>query len=341
MLLKAILQPILPKPLFDKLLHFRRSLPVRKALKKAYRYDLHHYLSHSGLVNQAAETSLTGRIINAYHAIEKGLTMPDFRPGFGKAVLLGLVNDCLYYLQTYGDQEPQIQHALGVLKAYEAHHNQLNHPLDPAIQANLDRVHPYQTNIPTCAQTETTKTAYFAASEAPFKQFATSRASVRHYTTEPLPATAIESALALAIHTPSACNRQCWRTYQFNEPAQIKRILDTQGGNRGFGHLTQHLIVITAETGVFQTIDERNQAFIDGGMYAMNLLYALHHQQIACCILNCSHGVEKDTTMRALTGIKPSEVFIAMITCGIPPAQFKLTLSKRYPYTFTNTQAPS
>jgi nitroreductase len=340
MLLKAILQPILPKSLFDTLLLFRRSIPVRRAIKKAYRYDLQHYLNHSGLINQAAKTVLTGRIINAYHSIEKGLTMPDFRPGFGKGVLLGLINDCLYYLQTYGDQELQIKHALGVLKAYEAHHEQLNHPLDAAIQVNLNRLHPYQATLPTCNQLETTKVAYFSASEAPFNQFAISRASVRHYTTEPIPVAAIQSALTLATHTPSACNRQCWRTYQYEDLAHIQRILDAQGGNRGFGHLVTHLIVITAETGVFQTIDERNQAYIDGGMYAMNLLYALHHQQIACCILNCSHTPDKDRTMRTLTGIKPSEVFIAMITCGIPPSQFKLTLSKRYPYTFTNTRIP-
>jgi hypothetical protein len=52
--------------------------------------------------------------------------------------------------------------------------------------------------------------------------------------------------------------------------------------------------VITAELGVFMNLDERNQAYTDGGMYAMNLLLALHHHQIAACPLNCSHSAAKD-----------------------------------------------
>jgi hypothetical protein len=50
--------------------------------------------------------------------------------------------------------------------------------------------------------------------------------------------------------------------------------LKLQGGIRGFGHLTNKLIVITSDTAVFLMM--KDQAFIDGGMYAMNVLYGLH-----------------------------------------------------------------
>ena len=51
---------------------------------------------------------------------------------------------------------------------------------------------------------------------------------------------------------------------------QIAKILEVQGGNRGFGHLANRLIIITSEVGVFTGVAERNQVYIDGGMYARN-----------------------------------------------------------------------
>jgi nitroreductase len=112
--------------------------------------------------------------------------------------------------------------------------------------------------------------------------------------------------------------------------------LEIQGGNRGFGHLVNKLMVITSETGVFSSESERNQAFIDGGIYAMNLLYSLHYYNIACCILNCSNTVEKDRRLRELCGVKESEVFISMVSLGMPPNDFKAAASIRYPIEKTN-----
>ena len=88
--------------------------------------------------------------------------------------------------------------------------------------------------------------------------------------------------------------------------------------------------------GLFGGIAERYQVYIDGGMYAMNLLYALHYNQIAACILNCSHTPEKDELLRNICGIKDSENFIAMIACGIPPERFKIAISRRYERSDTN-----
>ena len=68
----------------------------------------------------------------------------------------------------------------------------------------------------------------------------------------------------------------------------------------------------------------------------MNLLYALHFKKIATCPLNCSTTPEKDKKLRLLCNIPPSEVFIVMIACGIPPDNFKLASSPRYDITITN-----
>jgi hypothetical protein len=88
---------------------------------------------------------------------------------------------------------------------------------------------------------------------------------------------------------------------------------------------------------VFCNINERNQAFIDGGMYAMNLLYALHCNMVAACILNCSFDPGKENHIKSIAKIKDSEVLIAMIACGDPPEGFQLTMSPRNSLDTTNT----
>jgi len=100
--------------------------------------------------------------------------------------------------------------------------------------------------------------------------------------------------------------------------------------------LTNKLIIVASELGVFTGQEERNQAYIDGGIYLMNLVYSLHYNKIGACILNCSNSIEKDIELRKLSMIKESEVFIAMVACGIPPETFKIATSTRYSLDKTN-----
>jgi nitroreductase len=282
---------------------------------------------------------LIGVIIREYHVIEKGLTMPEARAGFGKEMILKLCENCISYAKKYDKDEEQLIHAVGVLLEYENFHQDLNFRLDDEIINALQEIKKIGISSIFIPQKEITRDEYFKFVEHPFFDFSRSRSSVRNYTNEEIAIESIEKALQLATTTPSACNRQCWRTYVFSQKDQIRDVLEKQGGNRGFGHLTNKLIVIVAEIGLFAGVSERNQVFIDGGMYAMNLLYSLHYQKIAACILNCSNSVEKDLSLREVCKIKNSEVFIAMIACGYPPKSFKVATSKRYAFSRTNNMS--
>ncbi len=46
--------------------------------------------------------------------------------------------------------------------------------------------------------------------------------------------------------------------------------------------------------------------------------------------MNCSTSPQKDKQLRSICRIKESEVFIAMVTCGIPPESFKVAVSKNW-----------
>jgi nitroreductase len=336
-MINNILRKLLPQKLYYKLRLKRNYYVAKKKLRVGYNYDRKLYLKHSASYGSISSTNLIGNIIKDYHAIEKGLTMPELRLGFGQKKLVVLIQNCITYIQKFDQINEQLQHAIGVIVEYKNLHKKENFQLEKETNTYIKKLAPFIQKNDCCSQIETTKYEYFAHINKNFPEFSNSRASVRNYTDEEISMRAIMDALQLAQKTPSACNRQCWRTYVYTDKNKIAEILEEQGGNRGFGHLTNKLIVLAAELGVFNRDYERNEAYIDGGMYAMNLLYALHYQKIAACILNCSTWPEKDVNLRKLTKIKDSEVFIGMIACGIPPENFKIAYSKRYDLKNTNT----
>ncbi len=49
------------------------------------------------------------------------------------------------------------------------------------------------------------------------------------------------------------------------------------------------------------------QCYIDGGIFLMNLLYALHFKNIAACPLHCALNLFKERKIKKMLGMKRSE----------------------------------
>jgi nitroreductase len=317
-------------------LYFKRKRTYNR-FKQMYLNDMLRYLKYSRTFGNDNPDKMVGSIILQYHVIEKGLTMPESRTGFGKERIILLCRECMEYIEKYGKEDEQINHAIGVVLEYEGYHESIGFILDNEVKDAINQLKDsLKTRVNITIQLQKTKTEYFKKTNCSFPDFSNSRSSIRNFTSEDIPLTKIKTALELARNTPSACNRQSWRTYVFTDKQMITRLLEAQGGNRGFGHLTNKLIIVTGELAMFCYTSERYQVYIDGGLYAMNLLYALHNNEIAACILNCSFDFEKEQEIKRFSGIKESEVLIAMIACGLPPEEFKIAISPRYSLIKTN-----
>jgi len=316
--MKQLLKKILP----SFIIYLKSALPN-------YYYDLKLYYKYSASMGYKDRTMLLARIIKMYHAIEKGLTMPDVRFGFGRKNLISLIELNERFIKLYGNKDTQIKHSLAVVSEYKVFHEKHGYQIDLELACLIDKQVTENKNFTATEQKSVTSSSYFQFTDSAFEKFSWSRSSVRNYSNQDLSIDLIIEAVDIARNTPSVCNRQSARAYILSDKVIIKEILAIQGGNRGFGHLTNKLVVVTAELGVFAELSERKQAFIDGGMFAMNMLYALHSKKIAACIMNCSHTYQKDLKMRKATGIKKSEVFIAMISCGVAADDFRIPLSKR------------
>lgn len=311
-----------------RIMSFPRKIKLLFQLRREYLNDMSQYVRFSRTFENNTPQKLLGSIILQYHVIEKGLTMPEIRAGFGTERVKALCNDCIKYIREYGQENQQLEHAIEVILEYEDYNSKIGvakEAQDKIDQLKKQLVKP----VLKSTQNVVTRQKYFEHAKSEFSVFARSRHSIRNFSDEVIPDSLINKSLELAQCAPSACNRQSWRTYIYSEKRLINKILELQGGNRGFGHLTDKLIIITGDLSAFCNINERNQVYVDGGIYVMNVLYALHSYEIAACVLNCGFDNNKAGDIKQIAGIDKSHVFIAMIICGKAPDEFKTAISPR------------
>jgi hypothetical protein len=297
-----------------------------------YLYDIRRYLKHSNTLRQSDnEKKLEGRIILNYHVIEKGLTMPSMKYNFGEEKLQKLIfilNE--YFTKRFPLSNVHFQHAIKVLNEYLEVHSEADKKVPDYLVKQINNLVEETKITQATRQLQKTKDEYYQYSNASFELFTKSRNSVRDFDTNvSVDIQEIDKAIDLATHSPSACNRQPSRVYVVSSKEKIKQILSLQSGNRGFGHLSDKLLVITGELGVFHGFKERNEVYFNSGLFVMNLLNSLHYYKIAACSLNWSTTKTNDKAMRKICELPPSETVTVVIALGQVRDKFKIALSPK------------
>ena len=301
----------------NKIYKSLRAPLVKLRIYKSFFYDANRYIKHSNSLKKDKNPSkLVATIIKAYHVVEKGLTMPEMRQGFGQDKLVYLIDRCNEYFEHYDDKNSNVKNAVKVIFEYYTKHQKLNVQLnDDLLNLILDLKQKYG-YLTDSEQELITPSLVSGLDTLTFKDFAFTRSSIRNYSTKEIKNDIINKAVEIAQNSPSACNRQPSRVHVFSEKKDIEGILNLQNGNKGFGHLANKIIVLTTDLNGYHTQMERYMNWIDGGIYLMNLIYSLQYFKIGTCILNW--GVEKtnDTALRKLGNIGDNESIIAVISCG-------------------------
>jgi len=293
-----------------------------------YLNDILRYFRYSTTLHRAKnEKELEARIIAHYHIIEKGLSMPKIKLGFGKKIILSLIKLLIRYINSgYDQNKTSFLAALESLQQYAKYHKKHNFDI-AEIESKINSLP--ENNNQLGGYKETNKKVFLKNLQDDFKLFSQSRYSVRNYSSKEVDVETIKEAIKIAQKSPSVCNRQSARVYIIKNTNIIKKILKLQTGNRGFGHLANKLLIITTDLSVFEGIRERNQCYIDGGIFTMSLLYALHYQGLGVCTLNWCNVYKQDKLLRKQVHIKNSENVIAILTLGHLPDEFKLAKSNR------------
>lgn len=273
-----------------------------------------------------SEESLRAEIDMNCHIIEKGLTMPEMRMAFGQPVIQSLIAQIERYVKLHGSCDCSVTAAVATLKEYLQLHDS-NSEISVDFRNRLQSFVQGFPEIALLSQPRSSKKDFFANAKAEFSTFAKSRHSVRDLSGE-VSVDKIRDAIQTALHSPSSCNRQAWILHLVSSKPLIDKALKFQNGNRGFSHLVNKLLVVTVDARALG-YNEFRDVFVNGGLFTMSMVYALHSMGVANCLLNWSVTKENDIGLRRLLKIKESEMIIVMIGCGDPPDFFKYTNSKR------------
>ncbi|GAA4741716.1 hypothetical protein GCM10023328_23660 [Modestobacter marinus] len=115
------------------------------------------------------------------------------------------------------------------------------------------------------------------------------------------------------------------------DPARIARLAGLQNGNAGFRDQIPCLLVVTVDAKLFAGAGERNQRWVDGGLYAMSLVWALHAQGVASCMLNWSVGHAQSRRLRGAAGIPDHLDVVTLVAAGHPRDGLRVARSPRRP----------
>ena len=112
------------------------------------------------------------------------------------------------------------------------------------------------------------------------------RRSVRWYQEKKVPMESIEQALAVATQAPSACNRQPFSFFVFNEPEEAQKIGKIPMGTVGFSHNFQCTVVVVGELSAYPHERDRHVIYIDASLASMQFMLALETLGLSSCVIN-------------------------------------------------------
>ena len=89
------------------------------------------------------------------------------------------------------------------------------------------------------------------------------------------------------------------------------------------------LLIITSDERYFFDASERHQPYIDGGLFAMSLCYALTAQGLASCCLNWCVPPANDRSVHRIAGLASSKRIIMFMAVGYATDNCRVPKSPR------------
>lgn len=150
-----------------------------------------------------------------------------------------------------------------------------------------------------------------------FENFMLSRHSVRQFSDTDIDIENIRKAVDLAKYAPTACNRQAYQVYLYDSPKMTDQIGEFIAGNTGFASDVKRYLIITGFLSSFYDSFERNQVYVEAGIFIMSLVEALHNFGIASCVLQNGEHRKKQRKLKELCKeIGEDEKIIAFVAIG-------------------------
>lgn len=294
-----------------------RYITKNRYLFNLYLSDMRTYSETSfSEKNETKDDATLIRLLS--HAIEKGMSLPNCRVGFGKDKVNELIGLCERYR---GKDSQAVDVAYGVLNAYIKWQDS---------NGGDTSFIPINVKEKVCNNSLEGGTHTLSKSKiAGFDEIAAHRHSLRNFSKTPVSEEDIIGAVKLAQTAPSACNRQPIRIYAVTDAKKIAQIMALHGGIRTMSSPTT-IFVVAGDRFLYKGEYERNTVYVDGGIFTMNLLYALDHFGIASCPAIWGNIPSDDDNLSKIVGIPKSQIIVNLIVAGYyPDEQYKVAVSAK------------
>ena len=277
-----------------------------------------------------SQSAQEAKILRQTHIIEKGLSLSEPRKGFGQEkinCLFTMIDDYIEY--GFPIDGVPLQNAFNVLDDYIRVQNEMgyvNEELIDRLNSYKDlRLITFDAGIKHISLDLLNK-----KKSGCFPEFFNSRHSVRQFSGQDIEIEDIEKAVLLAQKSPSACNRQATKVYYYSDSVTNKKLGELIAGNTGFDNEVKAYLVLTGDMSAFYDAFERNQLYIEGGMFAMALMEALHYYGIASCALQNGEYKKKNRKFKEICcNIPENERILLFIAIGYYKDEFNYAVSKR------------
>ena len=301
----------------------------------SYLYDAWRYWHYSqAFARFRSRVTARAHLLMSVHAVEKGLALQERRPGFGKAKCRDLLAGALRFQQLFGADPVclYVREVVGRVLEYHAETGHTDQSLVAQFQSTRDGIRQTEASFDERGGLRLVRKWEIASSLPPnaFRFFAT-RHSVRQFAEGEIPESSIREAARIAQRAPSVCNRQSCRLRYSTDPAVIAKALAHQEGAGGFGDKAAAVFVVTSELGAFNRAGERNQGYVDGGIFAMTFALGMHALGFGTCFLNWSKTARQDRKLRRALKIPDSEIITTLLVAGCLRDEFVVAASPRLP----------
>lgn len=313
----------------------RRFVGIRLFILRELYYEYSTLVKQFGTTHDLYENreKLKARIVMNAHSVEKGLSLKNIKLGYGKPKILALIKDLVHYYELFKDKT-MVVFGLSIIDSYlefNKSHNIVDQDIVSAykkmegiLKENVDQ---YKNLNGGCFETSREKIHHYGKID--YYNFVRNRHSIRNFTGNPIDVTLVEKALEIAAYTPSACNRQPWGNHIFLDKQKIEQILQFQTGARQFKDDITCVILITSKYSSFFG-GEYHQPYVNGGLYAMNLIFALHSLGLGTTPLNLGFSAKKLKGLKNICDIKDNEAPIVLIGVGEIAEKLSIATSSRF-----------
>jgi nitroreductase len=336
--LKILFLELVPK----KIKTFIKFRIMINELKKSYKYDFTRFKYSALNLNNNSIVNIEAKISLAAHSLEKGLTNIKFRPGFGKNALNNLNIAMQEYKKFYGNKySKKYEIGLAVLIAYIKKHEEIDYDIEEirkTLEILKSGIFVNVVREELGGVRELFGKNLINNSTKDFKTLSGNRYSIRDFSALKVDISILTNAIEIAQKTPSVCNRQPWKVHVISSTNLISNVLEIQGGLSSQGNNVSQLLLITSDNDNLRSYEEKNEGYVDCGMFSMSLLYSLEYLGVATCPLNANLNIKNEKIIRKMLHIGENENLIMFIAVGnyrekiIVPVSCRNDLSKFVKY---------